>query len=365
MTVRSRDLACTVVAAVLLAQPAHARAQAAPVTDADPRVSTADAVDEGLFASINGIDQWITIRGRDRHNPVLLILHGGPGFAMSGQAPVFFDWEKDFTIVQWDQPGGGATYAKNHGKDIGPLTLDRYARDGIAVTEFVRHRLGVQKVVLFGVSWGTQVGLVMAKRRPDLFLAYVGTGQVVSGPRGTLLGYELALDAARTRQDTKAIEALTRVGPPPYKSFEEFAVRQQYTNPPGLPPSPAAVAAYATIAKKMAAAPPNPRYKGPELSSADATAAFVTTQHAIYPELVSFEARDLGMTYSIPIFVFQGEDDINTPTVLAREFVQQIEAPAKAFVTIPGAGHVTTAFPAELLELLRAYVLPTARGSAR
>ena len=82
---------------------------------------------------INGLDQWITLRGQDRRNPVILFLHGGPGLASSGSAPVFASWERDFTIVQWDQPGSGATFAKNIATDKGPYTQARYLADAIAV----------------------------------------------------------------------------------------------------------------------------------------------------------------------------------------------------------------------------------------
>jgi len=34
-------------------------------------------IHEAAFVRIGGIDQWITIRGDDRANPVLLIIHGG------------------------------------------------------------------------------------------------------------------------------------------------------------------------------------------------------------------------------------------------------------------------------------------------
>ncbi|MCI3133386.1 hypothetical protein [Phenylobacterium aquaticum] len=105
------------------------------------------AIDEGQFVSINGQEQWITIRGRDLKNPVLLILHGGPGFPMSFMAPVFAEWEKRFTLVQWDQPGGGATWSKNEA-DPGPLTYARFVDDGIEVTEWVRRRLGAVSPVL-------------------------------------------------------------------------------------------------------------------------------------------------------------------------------------------------------------------------
>lgn len=323
-------------------------------TDDAPR-----AIDEGMFVKINGVEQWITIRGRDLHNPVLLWLHGGPGIAMSGQAPLFSDWEKLFTIVHWDQPGGGATYAKNMDAGTGPLTLERFTQDGIAVAEFVRKHLHVEKLVLMGISWGTELGLMMIQQRPDLFSAYVGTAQVVSGLRGGRLGYELALKAARKRNDSTAIEELERVGPPPYKSVDDFFVRQEYTNPPGLPPSPAEKAATAEVAKLLSAPPgADARYVARGLPDYDAVKVFLATQEAVFSESWKFEARDLGLQYKVPIFVFQGENDLNAPAELAREFIDEIQAPAKKYVEIPGAGHMTIAFHAELLKLLNTYVRP-------
>lgn len=46
-------------------------------------INQATGIDEALFARIGGIEQFVVIRGKDRKNPVLLILHGGPGFAQS------------------------------------------------------------------------------------------------------------------------------------------------------------------------------------------------------------------------------------------------------------------------------------------
>lgn len=317
------------------------------------------AIDEGMFVKINGVDQWITIRGQDLGNPILLWLHGGPGIAMSSQEPIFAEWEKYFTLVHWDQPGGGATYAKNMDTGEGPLTPERFTRDGIAVAECIRKHLHAEKMVLMGMSWGTQLGLMMVKKRPDLFSAYVGTAQVVSGSRGCKLGYELALEAARKRDDKAAIEELERVGPPPYKTVEDFFIRQKYTNPPGLPPSPAEKSALEEIAKILSVSPPaDARYIAKGLPDYDGMKVFIETQKAMFKEGWKFEARDLGSLYTIPIFVFQGENDLNAPAVLAREFINEIQAPIKKYVEIPGAGHMTIAFHAELLRLLRTYVRP-------
>jgi len=89
------------------------------------------AIDDGFFAWVRGVEQWITLRGADVGNPVLLILPG-PGGAFSRLAAFFAAWEADFTLVQWDQPGGGATYARNGEM---ALTLDRLAADAAAVAE--------------------------------------------------------------------------------------------------------------------------------------------------------------------------------------------------------------------------------------
>ena len=60
----------------------------------------AGAIDEDSFVRIGGIEQWITIKGRDRANPVLLLLHGGPAVTFTPQADAMFrGWDKDFTLV--------------------------------------------------------------------------------------------------------------------------------------------------------------------------------------------------------------------------------------------------------------------------
>jgi pimeloyl-ACP methyl ester carboxylesterase len=356
-TISRRQLGAFGVAASLF--PAtHAAADASAGTKAEP-------VDEGLFVPINGMEQWITIRGRDRRNPVLLLLHGGPGFPMTFLAPLLAEWERDFTLVVWDQPGGGPTHAKNKAAGEGPLSIERYVVDGLVVAEFARQRLGVQKLVLMGVSWGTLLGVTMIKRRPELFAAYVGTSQVVSGPEGDRLGYELGLKAARERGDAVAVAALEKVGTPPYARFEDFLVRQTYTNPPGLPPSPAEAAAQAAQGRLLAVPPPpDARYIPKGLPPTDFMQTFMATQRQMQPQTALWEARSLGSEFEVPIFVMQGENDLNTPVALAEAWIDGVREPAKAFEIIPGAGHNTIAFAGELLTLLKKHLRPTLRAAA-
>ena len=74
------------------------------------RIPQPQGIEESFMVRIGGIDQWISVRGRDRRNPILLFMHGGPA---STEAPVSWlyqsGWEDYFTVVQWDQRGAGKT----------------------------------------------------------------------------------------------------------------------------------------------------------------------------------------------------------------------------------------------------------------
>ena len=67
-------------------------------------ITTPNGIVEQRFVRVGGIDQWIQLRGEDRDNPVLLILHGGPGW-QRGVHPALRPWEQHFTVVQWDHRG--------------------------------------------------------------------------------------------------------------------------------------------------------------------------------------------------------------------------------------------------------------------
>src|SRR5581483_275118 len=314
------------------------------------------SIHEAMFVPLNGVEQWITIRGDDERNPVVLMLHGGPGFPTSELAPVFAPFEKDYTLVQWDQPGGGATYAKHMGKDAGPLTISRYCRDGIAVAEFLDHHLHTRKIILYGTSWGTILGFEMARTRPDLFSAYVGISQV-AGPRGDLLGYQRALKAAEDRGDLRGVTDLKRVGPPPYRSFEDYIVRQTYTNPPGLPPTPLELAGYAALAKLAAAPSADADYIAHGLPSFDGAKVFLDTSKAVFEQEENWDPFNLPLSFNMPVMILNGDHDFNTPEQTAMELCHAISAAQKHCEVIPGYGHGT--IPNDIiLDRMAKYIRP-------
>ena len=78
----------------------------------DYKITAPRGIDEAQYVPIGGIDQFISIRGENRNNPVILFLHGGPGDATNPWGYLAFrSWLEYFTVVQWDQRGAGRTRA--------------------------------------------------------------------------------------------------------------------------------------------------------------------------------------------------------------------------------------------------------------
>src|SRR5215471_17993189 len=180
------------------------------------KITAPSGVDERGFVEIGGIQQWITVRGEDRANPVLLILHGGPGAALSAVSFALFPGlERHFTVAHWDQRGAGRTFGRNGRHGSGDVTITRMTRDGIEVAEHLCARLGKPRIYLCGISWGSVLALGMVGDRPDLFAAYVGTGQIVDMLGGERFAYRTLLTRAREGGQKTAISALELIGPPP------------------------------------------------------------------------------------------------------------------------------------------------------
>jgi pimeloyl-ACP methyl ester carboxylesterase len=292
-------------------------------------ITSPKGIDEAHYVTIGGIEQWVTIRGRNRDNPVLLFLHGGPGDVTSNWTfSLFAPWEKQFTVVQWDQRGAGKTLRKT--VSVAPtMTVDTLVQDGIELSEYLRKHLGKDKIVIVGHSFGTILGLGMARARPDLFYAYVGTGQVADETRNYSAAYDALLKKAQTVGNQQAIDDLRRVGPPPYKSAEGYSVQRRWANAF----EGADLFLIGELGLKLVA----PGNTLQDFNDSEEGQLF-SGQHLV-PQTTSKGPKQLGLEFAIPMFFIQGAEDFTTPTALARSYLDSIKAPRKEFVTINGGGH--------------------------
>jgi pimeloyl-ACP methyl ester carboxylesterase len=341
-------LVCAALAYRALRQHLNARACA---------IRTPNGVDEALFVRIGGIDQWVQIRGENRANPAVLVLHGGMALSYMAFTPVFKPWEKHFTVVQWDRRGVGKTFGRNRRNGHGEVSLERIIEDGAELAEWLKKRLQKDKIILIGHSMGSIVGVALARRRPDLFAAYVGTEQVVSMARNEATSYEMMRARLRAAGDERNIQALERIGPPPYANARAWGAKQQQMGKVD--------AAYRRAARRNLPAMLlfSPAYSLKDLFDFIAGNHFSGSQ--LFADWMAFDATKLGNRFETPIFVIQGETDLMTPTALVEEWFGTIAAPKKEFFVIEDGGHLTIfTMPDRFLEKLIAILRPVMTGTA-
>ena len=306
-------------------------------------------IDEERFIEIGGIEQWVTIRGQDRANPVLLFLHGGPGDVTNPWTfALFAPWEKEFTVVQWDQRGAGRTLEKT-GPAVAPtMTLERMVQDGIELAEYLRKRLGKDKIILVGHSFGSILGVLMVRTKPGLFYAYVGTGQVGDNKRNYSVAYDALVKKARNTGNAQALRDLRRVGPPPYASGEGYGIQRRWANAfEGADQFLFGTIGLILVAPGNSVQDINDSVAGQQLSA-----------ERLVSQTKSLGPKELGLDFGVPMFVFQGVEDFTTPTELARLYLASIRAPRKGFVEIKGGGHFAVfmksdVFLSELVQRVR------------
>jgi pimeloyl-ACP methyl ester carboxylesterase len=99
------------------------------------RIESPAGIQESAFVTVGGIEQFVSIRGENLENPVLLVLHGGMATSYVAFVPFFRDWESHFTVVQWDRRGVGMTYGRSGRAGSGEVSLDRIVEDGIELSQ--------------------------------------------------------------------------------------------------------------------------------------------------------------------------------------------------------------------------------------
>lgn len=296
-------------------------------------IHTPKGIDEAGYVKIGGIEQWVQIRGQNRENPILLCVHGGPGGTWIPVTRLFIPWEKDFTVVLWDQRGAGKTLKPTGAPIAETMSIDRMAQDGIEVAEYLRAHLHKDRVILLGHSWGSILGVHMAKRRPDLFYAFVGTGQACDLPRSMEMDYTLLLEQSKAAKDHQTLQALMQIGPPPFDNPQKIRV---FFNSIDKYQPPSDQVAMEAMKQSLMSPPPNYSLRD-EINRFRGLLSIPTLR--LYNEMLSTQLSSLGPDFEIPIFIFHGTDDPVTPVSLAEGFFKSINAPKKEMILLKGGGH--------------------------
>ena len=305
---------------------------------------TAGRILEERYIKINGIEQWVTIKG-ERSKPVVLFLHGGPGSPLSPYASsIYGAWEKDFIIVQWDQRGTGKTFGKYAPAELdsdylksNPLTVEQMTADGIELTEYLIKYLGKQKIILFGTSWGSVLGVLMAVKRPNLFYAYVGHSQIVDPSHNLIYAYQKVYKMAQNASDQKSIDVLKLIGAPPYDRAKTagqlLRIVKKYEKENSIP-APDSLwkisSSYDNVKDEQ------DRSDGDDYSFINYMG---DKRFGIKPMISTVDLLKDSLDFKMPVYLIQGEEDILTSKEITKEYFNKISAPKKEYLLLPNTAH--------------------------
>jgi proline iminopeptidase len=129
-----------------------------PVTLRSELYAEIEPHDSGMLALDNVHCMYWEVSGNPRGVPILF-LHGGPGAGASPAHRRFFD-PAHYRIVIFDQRGAGRS------TPLGELT-DNTTPHLVADIEKLRARLGIERWIVFGGSWGSTLAIAYGEAHPQ------------------------------------------------------------------------------------------------------------------------------------------------------------------------------------------------------
>lgn len=345
--------------------PAHAESLPNPrkILAEVGKIVSPNGIDEAKAVEIGGIRQWITVRGCDRRNPILLVLHGGPAAPDLPNRYLFErPWTDYFTVVEWDQRGAGKTYELNDASKIAPtMRADRMVKDTEELVAYLLTTYDKKKIFALGHSWGTILGLKLAERRPDWLYAYIGVGQIINMREAERICYEWVLNTARKAGDTQAVKELEAIAPYPEPNgalpLEKINVERKWSVHYGGLTYGRQSYDFWENAEKI-----SPDYSEADFKAIDTGSAFSLAK--LLPDMAATDFTKL-TRLRCPVLIFAGRHDYTTPSEPVRRWFDRLEAPSKRWIWFENSAHMIWAEePGRVLVNLVQFALPFATASA-
>ena len=285
--------------------------------------------------TLGGVVQWILIQSNDVANPVLLVLHGGPGYAMM---PLLHEnngeLEDHFIVVNWDQRGAGKSYSPDIPEES--MTLEQFVSDAHELTEVLKARFDQERIYLMGHSLGTVLGMLLIEAYPDDYFGFVGVGQVVDVIENEQLSYDFALSEAQADENTEAIEALNEIGRPDEDGW--------YSDDSGYDVTMEWVGYYGgdlvgkTSTEEIEDAILNSEIyaeDGEKIENGWAFSQTIFSDEALW----YLDFRTQVTQVDVPVYFFTGRHDYDTPFELVEEYYDVLDAPIKEIVWFEHSAH--------------------------
>jgi pimeloyl-ACP methyl ester carboxylesterase len=281
---------------------------------------------------IGGVRQWLLVRGRSTDSPLVLKLHGGPGQAEMATVGLNGLLEGDFVVVEWDQRGSGKSRASI--QPTSAMNIGQLVADTIELTEYLLQRFGKRRLILVGHSWGSVLGLMAARQRPDLYSAFVSTGLIANFAEGQQVAYRFLLEESKRRSATKALAELTAVGVPPYPGTDGRVKWQRCARWLGefgaVWHSPEKFDRVGWMLSSV-------EYSWPEKLRFNRAGR--RSFDLLYADLASVNLIETIPKVEVPVFFAEGRYDQLAPVEVAERYFSSLDAPRKEWVLFENSAH--------------------------
>ncbi len=310
--------------------------KAQPVTDKDGKeISGSISVIEKW--NIGGLDQYLIIRGQNKNNPVLLYLHGGPG------SPEFAFYralntsiEKYFTVVHWEQRGSGKSFSPDI--PVNTMNVEQFIADTVELTQLLNKKFNKDKVYLLGHSWGSLLGALAVKKRPDLYKAFIGVGQAVNLTESERIAWEWVLNEAKKADNGNAVKELEDVGPGPHGAgeFNKKATELKWVVYYGGGMIHDTKGIYMKMLDMIV--------HTTEYILMDKVNFFRGNQWSIemmWDKLMKVNLFNSANELPVPVFILQGDYDYQVSTPVVKKYFAVLKAPVKKYYAFRHSAHGT------------------------
>jgi pimeloyl-ACP methyl ester carboxylesterase len=330
VTVLSIILACIILFLLFLLILSPGKVN--PLTDKEGNIMQ-NSISEKVFIDINGIKQGMFIQSEDITNPVLLILHGGPGipeYFLNRKYPT--NLEKNFTVVWWEQRGAGLSYNKKITADT--LTLEQYIEDTIAVTNYLRERFSKDKIYLVAHSFGTYLGIQTVQKAPELFNAYIAVAQITHQLESEKLAYNYMVDYYRKCGDKKTVDKLLSLD---YTSKDYKKIRDSIMHKAGIGTARdmksvgTGVFLESFLANEYTLSEKLNIWKGRILLNQSSLETLKWSK--------DYDVRTIVKKVDIPVYFVSGIYDYTVNYQMSKDYLKEIDAPVKGFYTFSNSAH--------------------------